>query len=486
MKNQRDDSKHSYAVVDDQRFPHDERMVPIIAARHARPVVTDDWTYRCTPYAAMTITWQQAFKKMRIKALPKISVDEAQASHLTTDCFSLAVGSGYTSPATMLGLSGTGTFKAPMLMEKRDLLIAAAEVSGEHAYAEYNIELYEADPPNELVQSDLRQIRFNYQQQIADYNKHRLQGILVDITNGINGMTLYKRKFPLMILDDEDRFRKLLQETLKKSYGNYTASGVALPSIRREHTPDDDGEEIVTLSREAFEDDWTGPRNEFEAQQSHHQREQARLEYPEERAPFQYALQKKTSEVTLTTPPVIRQMSELQIQTSRSRAERERENQAELRGEDSRKRFAILNETEDLMRAQLKKGRFYSVLTEVQKKDFDSILEKSPPREQVTWLVRKLQSTVREYPQFVELMTFCHVQKEGDDGFKFVINYVHQNYILPELRQLRDQEWVEKIKSFYRRFYEGDGLLDVFVNEKIKTSLEYAGYYPEPPPSEYK
>ena len=467
-------------MVEDQRFPKDERMVPIIAPRHARPVIADDWTYRCTPYAAMTPTWQQAFKKMRFKALPKVSKEEAKAAHITTDCFSLAVGSGYTSPATLLGLSGTGAFKSSMLMEKRDLLIAAADVSGDHAYAEYNIELYEADEPSEDAQNEIRQLRYDYQQQIAGYNRYRLQGILVDISNGIDGMHSYERKFPLMVIDNEDRFRKNLQEALKKD-PSVSYSGIQLPSVRREFTPEDDGQELSTLSREAFTDVWTGPRNDFEAQQSHSQEEKARLEWEEDQAPFQYALQKRTSEVTLTTVPTVNIMSERQIQASRSRADKNREESAEFRGEDTKKRFEILNETEDLMRAQLKKGRFYSSLTEVQKKDFDQILATSPPRERIEWLVKKLTSSVFDYEQFVEIMTFCHVEKDDENDFKFVLNYCHQNFILPELRQLSAAR-LKDFKTFYARFYEGDGLFPLFINEKIKVSLEHAGHYPEPPP----
>ena len=464
-------------------------MVPIIAARHARPVITDDWNYRCTPYAAMTPTWQQAYKKMKFKALPRISAEEARMALLTRDIFSLAVGSGYTSPATMLGLSGTGTFKSPMLMEKRDLLITAAVTSGEHAYAEYNIELYEADEPLDGNQSAIRNLRYEYQQQIMDFNYDRLQGILVDISRGIDGMFLYEKKFPNMMIDREEQFRKDLQETVNNDPvdDKATKAGVKLPSVRRETSSSAElAAEIMTLSHEAFDDEWEGPRNDFEAQQSFSQKEQVRLRYTRNQASFQHDLQKKTSEVTLSVQPTIQSMSELQIQASRSRADKRREETTEARGEDTKKRFAILNETEDLMRAQLKKGRFYAALSEAQKRDYNKILSTPPPKERVEWLVNKLATKIFVYEQFVEMITFCHVEKEDNDGFKFVLNYVHQDFILPELRQKTDQEKFDTIKLFYRRFYEGDGLFPLFVNEKIKTSLEYSGHYPEPPPSKLK
>ena len=482
LRHQRDEDQHSYAVVEDQRFPHDERMVPIISARHARPVVVDDWNYRCTPYAAVTVTFMQAFKKMRFFPVPKISQTEANASCLTRDCFSHAVGSGYTSPATLLGLSGTGAFKSAMLMEKRDLLVAAADLSGEHAYAEYNIDLYEADEPTTGIDNELRQLRFDYQEQLARYNKQRLQGILVDISNGIDGMRTYQKKFPLMVIDDLDHFRKALQEALKDQ-PNVGRSGETLPSVRRER--DDDGTELATLSREAFDDEWDGPRNEFEASQSLAQQEQARLEYPEERAPFQYALQKRTSEVSLATPPAVSSMTQSQIAASRVRAEREQTQASETRGESDRKSFAILNETEDLMRAQLKKGRFYVALSAEQKRQFNEVLQISPPQERIEWLVSKLQS-VKLYSQFLDLITFCHVQKFGENNFEYVLNYIHQDFILPVIRQRETPERHNLLKSFYLRLYEGDGLLTYFIDEKMKFVLQHTGHYPEPPSSKLK
>ena len=179
LSNQRDQPSHSYAVVEDQRFPRDRRLVPIIACRHSRPVVVDDWNYRTTAYAAMSVTWLQAFKQMRRQPLPKISEDEAWDSWLTRDCFSHAVGTGYIAPASMLGLSGTGGFQAPMRMERRDLLITAAEKSGDFAYAEYNIDLYEADEPEDVTENELRRIRFSHQKQIATFNERRLEGKLM-------------------------------------------------------------------------------------------------------------------------------------------------------------------------------------------------------------------------------------------------------------------------------------------------------------------
>ena len=467
-------------MIEDRRFPNDERIVPVIAPRHARPVVTDDWTYRCTPYAAVTPTLMQAFKQMRSKALPRISAEEANLACLTRDCFSYAVGSGYTSPATILGLSGTGIFKSAMLMEKRDLLITAADLSEDHAYAEYNIELYEADEPTPGAGSEIRQLRYEYQQQIADFCRRKLQGILVDISYGITGMALYRQKFPEMMIDGDDQFRKTLQEALKDEF-KIGRNGNKLPCIRQTYAAEE-GEEMMTLSREAFDEEWTGPRNEFEAGQSHQQAVQTRLEWPEEKAPFQFALQKRTSEVTLTMQPLVRHLTQVQLEASRIRADIRQEKNAAFRGENPKKTFAILNEMEDLMRAQIKKGRFYTALNEDQKAHFNEVLDTPPPPESVTWLTEKLQ-TVSEFSSFMEIMTHCHVQKSGTDDFNFVMNYVHQNFVLPELRQKISPDRLNMIKEFYLRLYEGDGLLPLFVNERLKTALEYAGHYPEAPSS---
>ena len=298
-------------------------------------------------------------------------------------------------------------------------------------------------------------------------------------------MVAYKMKFPLMAIDNGDEFREAMKEALKDEDYLSRSGELRLPCIKRD--PDEDGPTLLALSQEAFDDDfcdWSQPRNEFEAQLSNQGQERRRLEYPEERAPFQYTLQKKTSEVALSVQPPVKHLTQLQIAASRVRAEKSEQKVLEARGLEKKKSFVILNESEDLMRAQVKKGRLYAALNEEQKKAFNEILLTPPPEERIQWLLKKLNH-IESYSEFLDLITFCHPEQSVDGDFQFVLNYVHQDFMLPVIRQKFTEEHQNRLKTFYARLYEADALLSTFVSGALKSALEHANFYPEPPPSKY-
>ena len=81
------------------------------------------------------------------------------------------------------------------------------------------------------------------------------------------------------------------------------------------------------------------PRTTIE-RQTFQERNQIRLEYPPERAPTQYQIQKRTSELSLTVPTAVESLTPIQLAADRV---------AQLRLQPkpkSQKAFSILDEAE--------------------------------------------------------------------------------------------------------------------------------------------
>ena len=114
-----------------------------------------------------------------------------------------------------------------------------------------------------------------------------------------------------MVIDPQKEFRRALRDAM-----NETSSGDRFPSVMKNGDEDTQGQ-METLTRESISGNFfmEEPRTEFEAK-TRSQRDQLRLEYPPERAPAQFSLQKRTSHLTLTTAPAIEHMTPLQLKAS--------------------------------------------------------------------------------------------------------------------------------------------------------------------------
>ena len=114
-----------------------------------------------------------------------------------------------------------------------------------------------------------------------------------------------------MVIDPQKTFRMALRDAL-----NETPSGDRFPSVMK-YRDEETQSQLETLTRESISENFfmEEPRTEFESK-TRSQRDQLRLEYPPEKAPAQFSLQKRTSQLTLSTAPAIEHMTPLQLKAS--------------------------------------------------------------------------------------------------------------------------------------------------------------------------
>ena len=187
LENQQDSPYHSYRIVKDERITNYERFMPIIAARHSRPVISDSPNYRTTAHSALTPTLLQAFKMMNPVYKVELEITDTSESGVKPDMFSQFVGSGYATLASHIGLNGNGGFKSAMKMEKRDMLVAAAMSSGVHNYAEVYIEHYEAELPTTSEERAAKELRRRYQTDLLELWEQKFLSFHISVAGGFKG-----------------------------------------------------------------------------------------------------------------------------------------------------------------------------------------------------------------------------------------------------------------------------------------------------------
>ena len=184
------------------------------------------------------------------------------------------------------------------------------------------------------------------------------------------------------------------------------------PTVMRldDHTRDD----IEALTTASYSSDYfvESPRTQHEERLTYQQRNQLRLEYPPERAPTQHLLQKRTSELTLSTTPPVQNFTRLQLQ-----ADRIQELKIKDRHSDTRK-FAILDEAKRMMLAHNEKGEFYKSLSDKNRRDFDEIRRKPATKHHVEWLVDKLKDIDLDYQsKLLQIKFVVATRAEKFDSF---------------------------------------------------------------------
>ena len=137
-----------------------------------------------------------------------LNISDTEESYVPSDVFSKAVGSGYASLASFIGINGNGGFKAAMKMELRDLLVTAAQTSKVHDYAEKYIEDYEADDPSTDEEKISKEAKRQFQKEITELWWPKLDAYHFDVSGGITGMDMYRNKFRYMVIDPEKSFRR--------------------------------------------------------------------------------------------------------------------------------------------------------------------------------------------------------------------------------------------------------------------------------------
>ena len=114
-----------------------------------------------------------------------------------------------------------------------------------------------------------------------------------------------------MVIDPQKQFRITLRDAMSR-----TPISQNFPSVMKSRS-EESLNQLETLTRESISSNFfmEEPRTEFE-QKTRAQRDQVRLEYPPDKAPAQFLLQKRTSHLTLTTAPTIQHMTPLQLKVS--------------------------------------------------------------------------------------------------------------------------------------------------------------------------
>ena len=114
------------------------------------------------------------------------------------------------------------------------------------------------------------------------------------------------------MIDPRKEFRTALRDAMNETYNN----DQFFPSVMKPNDEETQSQ-METLTRESISDNFfmEVPRTEFESK-NRSQRDQLRLEYPPEKAPAQFSLQKRTSHLTLTSAPAIQHMTPLQLKAS--------------------------------------------------------------------------------------------------------------------------------------------------------------------------
>ena len=203
--------------VKDERFPKENRKVPLVASRGARPVICPTKDFRTTDYAAMSVTWEKSIIQMTPAVVDhdRIAPNEVDMFLIPPNGFAFAKGSGAPSMGSFLGLNGSGRFKHSMRMEKRDLLVAAAMKSGCIKYAKKAIADFVPEQPLRMEdQYTIQNQRWVHQQQLADYWSKMIYANITPMV-AFNTLSEYRYKFPYNWYDYNKTFRKLLQAAVE-------------------------------------------------------------------------------------------------------------------------------------------------------------------------------------------------------------------------------------------------------------------------------
>ena len=372
-------------MVKDERVPNENRNMPIIAVAYSQPLVVDATNYHTTAHSAVTTFLLQAFKTMNPVLQTVVENDDEETSGMPKHLFGNMVGTGYVSPAGLLGLSGTGKFKQSMRLEQRDMIVTAAMDSKIQMYAETYVLWYESEYPDSSEDKIVKQQRRYFQDNLNHLWSDKLKAYHYSIAGGIDGMKAYCDKFTFLGIDPEKTFRKMLREALLEDPRNQRH-----PSVMKEN--DEMKRVLEQTTRESLSEDFfvEFPRTEVE-RQTFHQRQQLRLEYPPERAPAQYRLQKRTSELTLSTPPTVQSLTPLQIVENRTDRLRQQSKTAD------KKKFSTLDETQNIMRAHKKQGELYKSFSEEHRAAFNKIRKEKPTETHRKWLMDKLSEPDMDY-----------------------------------------------------------------------------------------
>ena len=149
--------------------------------------------------------------------------------------------------------------------------------------------------------------------------------------------------------------------------------------------------------------------------------------YTENQAPMQVNLQRRTSELTLNTPPAVQTMTQLQIAAAKAAAKVSEDKKRDKKYEN------VLAFTEEIIKAQLFQGDIYDGFSNEEKEVFKEQVNTPPADGRIEWLGTKLYRTTNlSYEVFVNILCYCHVESTvGDNPTKrFVQNYVHQKHML--------------------------------------------------------
>ena len=149
----------------------------------------------------------------------------------------------------------------------------------------------------------------------------------------------------------------------------------------------------------------------------------------EERAPFQVNLQRRTSELTLSSAPPVETMTQLQISAEKAAARAEADRRRDKDNQD------VLNFVEDILKAHIGQGKIYNGFTGEEKRAFNEAINVAPPEERVDWLANKLMMTENlTYEIFLNTLCFVHSEVIPGDPRRrrrYTLNYVHQKHVLP-------------------------------------------------------
>ena len=316
-----------------------------------------------------------------------------------------------------------------MRMERRDRLVAAAMLTRKHKYAKEGVIDYEIEPPRRKSYDDfaVNNLKYRHQEELMRYWK---KAIIANIApqKYLNGLSDYNFKFPYMIGDPERTFLKAVQATLEDE-----PRAEGFPCAFRQVPEERQKLRDITRYKPSLPETISTDIPSFE------DRKQARLEYDEEMAPFQTMLQRRTSELTLSTAPPVETMTPMVIASKKIEQAAEADYQKKKKAESDVLKFA-----EDILKAQLFEGDIYNGLTDEEKEVFRATVDTAPPYESIEWLVNKLEGHQNlTFEIFVNNLCFIHVNTFYTDGKrkkKFVLNYVHEKHLIP--RKLRRYlEW---------------------------------------------
>ena len=304
-------------------------------------------------------------------------------------------------------------------MERRDRLVAAAMLLKEHRFAKEAIIDYEIEPPRRSYdQYAVRNQKYRHQQELAEYWELQIKALCHPM-KFLDGLADYNWKFPYMTNDVEKKFLRGLQAALEEE-----PRAKGYPCVFKSDPQERQRLLQITQNEPSLPETMSSEIPSFEDAR------QARLEYNDKRAPFQHMLQRRTSELTLSSAPPVETMTQLKIASLKIEQAAEADWQKKQTASGD-----VLTFAEDILKAQLFQGKIYDGLTEEEKEIFQETVNQVPPLDRIEWLVDKLESHENlTYEIFVNNLCFIHVQNSYADGKKtrqFVLNYVHQKHLVP-------------------------------------------------------